>query len=402
MLSTFLNTFLLILLVYIFLSVAYLFILSIAGKFFYKTEKYSVSESQKRIAIFIPAYKEDGIIVSTAKSMLVLNYPRKLYDVYILADSFQQSTLEALRQLPVHVLEVHFEKSTKTKALNEGFRRINEHYDIALICDADNVLAKNFLKKINDAFIAGAKAVQGQRVAKNFDTSYAILDSCSEGINNHIFRKGTNAVGLASAVIGSGMAFEYNNAKEVLGEINAIGGFDRPLQIKMVERGIKIIYLEDALVFDEKVNSLHTFKQQRKRWLSSQLIYLKEYFVPGINQLLKGNFSYFNLAVLNSIIMPRAFLLILLPLLVIAAFFINKLIGLAYAFTWVLFLASMLLSLPKGSFNKNLLYAIFKLPRTALAMFSSMIGIKSSNKTFIHTTHSKTEVTNPLFEEYNS
>jgi cellulose synthase/poly-beta-1,6-N-acetylglucosamine synthase-like glycosyltransferase len=402
MLSTFLNVFFGIIFVYFFLSVLYLFILSVSGKLFYKKGKFAAKAPSKKIAIFIPAYKEDSIIVSTANSMLRLNYPGELYDVYILADSFHEETLSELRTLALEIIEVKFEKSTKAKALNAGFNQIKKEYDIALICDADNVLAKGFLRKVNNAFNANAKAIQGQRVAKNMDTSYAILDTISEGINNHIFRKGTNAIGLSSAVIGSGMAFEYNTVKKVLGEINAVGGFDRPLQLKIVKQGIKIEYLEDALIFDEKVDSLHAFKQQRKRWLSSQLVYLKEYFVPGFKQLLLGNLSYFNLAVINSIIMPRVFLLLLLPLLVIVGFFINNILGTAYALTWILFLISMLISLPEGSFNKNLFLAILKLPSTALAMFSSMIGIKSSNKTFIHTTHSKTEVTNPLFEKYNS
>lgn len=400
MVNTLITTLAAILFIYFSVTVVYLLVLSIAGKFFYRTN-YPTAIAKKKIAVFIPAYKEDGVIISTAKSMLVLDYPPELYDVYILADSFLPQTLEALQQLPVEIFEVKFEKSTKAKALNEGFSRINKHYDIALICDADNVLAKDFLRKINDAFVAGEKAIQGQRVAKNFDSSYAILDSYSENINNHIFRKGTNAVGLSSAVIGSGMAFEYNSAKEVLHKINAVGGFDKPLQIKMVERGAKIIYLEEALIFDEKVDSLNTFKQQRKRWVSSQLIYLKEYFIPGIKQLFKGNLSYFNLAVLNSMIMPRAFLIIVLPLLTIGAFLITKPLGAAFAFIWILFLVSMLISLPRGSFNKEFLSALLKLPRTSLAMFSSVIGIKSSNKTFIHTTHSKTEVNNPLFKEHN-
>ena len=292
MLSTFLNLFFGIVFVYFSLSVLYLFILSISGKLFYKKNKFPSTIPSKRIAVFVPAYKEDGIIVSTANSMLRLDYPRDLYDVYILADSFQEETLIELRKLPVELIEVKFEKSTKAKALNVGFSLIKKDYDIALICDADNVLAKNFLKKVNDAFNANARAIQGQRVAKNMDTSYAILDACSEGINNHIFRKGTNAVGLSSAVIGSGMAFEYNTVKKVLSEIHAVGGFDRPLQIKIVEQRIKIEYLEDALVFDEKVDSLQAFQQQRKRWLSSQFVYIKQNFLPGIKQPIKGNASY--------------------------------------------------------------------------------------------------------------
>jgi cellulose synthase/poly-beta-1,6-N-acetylglucosamine synthase-like glycosyltransferase len=399
MLSIFLNIFFGFLFIYFALSVCYLFILAIAGKYFYKREKYEVITPEKKIAVFVPAYKEDGIIVSTAKSMLALEYPRDLYDVYILADSFQKETIEALKQLPVEVIEVKFEKSTKTKALNEGFRWISKNYDVALICDADNVLAKNFLKKVNDAFTRNVKGIQGRRVAKNMDTSYAILDSCSEAINNHIFRKGTNAVGLSSAVIGSGMAFDYSCAKEVLSEINAVGGFDRPLQLKIVERGIKIEYLENALIFDEKVDSLHAFKQQRKRWLSSQYIYMKQYFFPGFKQLLKGNISYFNLAIANNLVLPRAYLLLLLPVLILISYFIKNEWFPFFLATAVVYLLTLAIALPSVMVNKKLFYAILKMPEAIGAMVLTAFQMKNANKTFIHTVHTKTEVSNTLYNQ---
>lgn len=399
MLSTFWNIVATVSFSYVALSVAYLFILSVAGKFFQTKHKYPQASPEKRIAIFIPAYKEDSIIISTAKSMLLLDYPQELYDVYVLADSFQRETLEHLRKLPLKVIEVHFEKSTKVKALNVGFQNIQDHYDIALICDADNVLAKNFLKKVNAAFVAGAKAIQGQRVAKNFDTSYAILDACSEGINNHIFRKGTNAIGLSSAIIGSGMAFDYETCKEVLSKINAVGGFDRPLQINMAEQKIKIIYLEDALVFDEKVDSVNAFKQQRKRWLSAQFIYLKKFFVRGLKKLLQGNLSYFNLAVANNIVLPRAYLLLLLPFLILLTYFFDPrwciyfvAVGLVYFFT-------LLMALPETLINKKLFYAILTMPQAVVAMLVAAFQTKNANQTFIHTVHTKTEVSNNLYKE---
>jgi cellulose synthase/poly-beta-1,6-N-acetylglucosamine synthase-like glycosyltransferase len=53
----------------------------------------------QRIAILVPAYKEDGIIVSTALSHLQLDYPRDLFDVYILADSFQEGYVTAVARV---------------------------------------------------------------------------------------------------------------------------------------------------------------------------------------------------------------------------------------------------------------------------------------------------------------
>jgi len=399
MLSSITNVFFVLLFSYCGISVLYLFVFSLTGKLFYKKNMSVSVEPIKRIGVLVPAYKEDGIILATARNLVQLNYPSELYDVFIIADSFQEETLKQLRELPLCVIEVSFDKSTKTKALNAGFSYIKKEYDIALICDADNILANDFLRILDHSFSNGARAVQGRRVAKNLDSSFAILDACSEAINNNIFRKGANALGLSSAVIGSGMAFEFEKIKNILGEIDAVGGFDKPLQLKIVEQGIKIQYLEEALIFDEKVDSSYAFKQQRKRWVSSQFIYLKKFFMPAVKQLAKGNLSYFNLAIANNLVLPRAFLLLILPALVVVTLFISPSWAMLFTAIWILYLFSLFLALPAMLVNKDLFYAVFKLPKAIGAMIAALFEMKKANKTFIHTVHTKTEVTNTLFND---
>lgn len=391
-----------VLFLYCALSVLYLFGFSFWGKLFYKNSSARVKGATpvNRIAVLVPAYKEDNIILSTVTHLLRLDYPQDLYDIYVIADSFRQQTVQKLQQLPIHVVEVSFDKSTKTKSLNEAFKRISKPYNIALICDADNILAKDFLLKIDAAFAGGARAVQGRRVAKNLDTSYAILDACSEGINNHIFRKGANALGLSASVIGSGMAFPYNTIRKILSEVKAVGGFDKVLQLKLVEEGIEIKYLDDALVFDEKVDSSHAFKQQRKRWVSSQFIYLKQFFLPALKQLFRGNMSYVNLAIANNFVLPRAFLLALLPLLVLVSFFLSSGWVIATVALGLLYMITLALAIPVELITRDLFTAVLRLPRAVMLMFGTVVGMKKANKTFIHTVHTKTEVSNTLFNDH--
>jgi cellulose synthase/poly-beta-1,6-N-acetylglucosamine synthase-like glycosyltransferase len=389
-----------IVLIYCAGSVLYLFILSVAGRLgSRKGAGFAPAVPEKKIAVLVPAYKEDGIILSTVHNLLELDYPRELHRVYIIADSFQEETIVALRQLPVEVLAVSFDKSTKTKSLNEAFGRIRDEFDIALICDADNMLAPDFLRRINDAFAAGAKAIQGRRVAKNLDTSFAILDACSEAINNHIFRKGAYTMGLSSAVIGSGMAFEFGTIKVILSEVKAVGGFDKIVQLGIVEQGNRIHYLENALVFDEKVGSSRAFQQQRKRWVSSQFIYLKRYFARACRLLLRGNLSYFNLAVANSLVPPRAFLFVLLPLVTVAGLFFGWGWAIAGFGFGVLFVMSLAMGVPAELVNKDLWMAILRLPRAIVVMVGTLFHIRKADKTFIHTVHTKTEIGNNAFRD---
>ncbi|MEP6684161.1 MAG: glycosyltransferase [Parafilimonas sp.] len=388
----------LVLLAYCSFSVLYFFIFSVAGTLLKKSSGSNYALAVKRIAVLVPAYKEDNIILSTAQNLLKLDYPKYWFDIYIIADSFQPSTIQQLKNLRVNVIEVAFENSTKTKSLNEAFRQIAKPYDIALICDADNILCDDFLRQINYQFSNGIKAVQGKRVAKNIDTDFAVLDGCSEAINNHIFRKGANALGLSSAVIGSGMAFEFNTVKNILSEISAVGGFDKPLQLKIVESGNKIKYLEDALIFDEKIDNPNAFKQQRKRWLLSQFTYLKEFFVPGFKQLFKGNFSYFNLAVLNNLVPPRVLLIFALLLLSVLSYAVQSLlIFKLFAAVTLLYFIALLIALPHQLLSKKTFAAVLQLPKAMLLMVGSLFTLRKAKNVFIHTMHTKNEINNPLY-----
>ena len=100
-------------------------------------EKIEEKSTLSRIAAFIPGYKEDSVIYHVAKKAAAHDYPENLFDVYVIADSFEESTLEKLRQLPVKLMEVSFEKSTKAKSLNQVMERIEEEYDIILFAAAD-------------------------------------------------------------------------------------------------------------------------------------------------------------------------------------------------------------------------------------------------------------------------
>jgi cellulose synthase/poly-beta-1,6-N-acetylglucosamine synthase-like glycosyltransferase len=391
------HLFYLLLFVFLAFSVIYLFILSLAGRL-RRTEPARISGAPKHnIAVMVAAYKEDGIIVSTARNLLALDYPAELRTIYILADSFQPETLQQLRQLPIEVVEVVFEKSTKAKSLNAAFSRIQKDHDIVLICDADNMLEENFLRKLDGEFAAGERAVQGNRVAKNLDSPFAVLDACSEAIGNHVFRKGSNALGLSSSVIGSGMAFDFAEMRQIMSEIDATGGFDKILQLKVVERGHSIRYLDDALVYDEKISNSKAFGNQRKRWVASQHQYLKRFFLPSLRQLFRGNLNYFNLGILHNFVPPRSFLFVLLPLLVVLSFFVHPMLYWVGASTalMLIFLLAMMMGVPAKLVNRDLFHAMLRLPRAVFIMFGTLLHLKKANKTFIHTVHTKTEVNNP-------
>lgn len=383
-----------LLIAYAIYTVSYTFLNSLAALFM-PARKFAITPSLKKFVVFIPAYKEDGVIVSVAQQALKQTYNNDFYDVVVIADSLQETTLDRLRQLPIKTIEVSFENSTKVKALNAAMEKLGDDYEVALVLDADNIMDKDCLMLMNAAFNAGLKSVQGRRTAKNKNSSFAILDGISEHINNHIYRKGQNALGFSSSLIGSGMAFDYKVFKKTLAGMTSIGGFDRELEVKLLEQGIRTIYYEDAIVYDEKVDNPQSFGKQRTRWIAAQYLYLFKYFFKGMGALLAGKISYFNSSILRNIQLPRIINLGLLGLWTFTVIVFNSFFAETLWF-WVaaysLYLSAFIIAIPLKSYNKDFFISLLKLPQAFFIMLLCFFKLKSAKNKFIHTPHNYVEL----------
>jgi len=386
-----------ILFAYLLLASLYIFVYSVAGLFYRQKQKDNVSKIRK-FAVLIPGYKEDAVIVHVAEEATLQNYPKDKFEVIIIADTFKKETLDALHKLPVRVVEVVFEVSKKSKALNKCMEVIGNDYDVAFILDADNIMEKDVLTKINAAFDQGFDAVQGHRTAKNLNAAFAILDALSEEINNHIFRKGHRVLGVSSALIGSGMGIDYALFKKTMATIDSVGE-DKEVELKLIKKGYTIEYVDDAIIYDEKTQESGNFVNQRRRWIAAQLGYFRSDFLDGIHALItKGNFDYFD-KVMQMVQPPRILLSGVL-------FFLSLLFGaihfLPYAelqqyfapgFYWWLGLLvvtafALLFAIPRRFYNKQTFLALLSLPKGFILMFMSLLKVKGASKQFLHTEHS--------------
>jgi cellulose synthase/poly-beta-1,6-N-acetylglucosamine synthase-like glycosyltransferase len=277
--------------------------------------------------------------------------------------------------------------------LNAVLALLSDDYGYAVILDADNVMDVDFLKHMNDAGTSGYKAIQGQRKPKNQDTTLSFLDGVSEAINNHIYRQGSVALGLSASINGSGIAFDYMALKTKLADMNSIGGFDRELELKLLLDGIKVHYYPLAIVLDEKTSKSEVFQNQRKRWISSQYFYLRKYFKSGISKLFKGDYTFFNSAVLRNIQLPRLVNIGLLTTLTSAFSFIQSYLFFGYLPWLILFIlntVAILIAIPREMYSGRLFRSLFALPGIFVRMFLLLFKLKGSNKKFIHTPHSVT------------
>lgn len=366
-------------------QVVYLFVYSLASIFSYHPNLVSNCSGKKnKIVVFIPGYKEDRIIIDTATQALKQSYPKECYEVIVLADSFSDETLAGLGQLDVTTLVVSFENSTKAKSLNKGLQMASESApDIAVILDSDNIMAHDFLEKVNEGYNAGYKVIQGHRTAKNQQTDFALLDAINEEIGNSIFRKGHRVLGVSSALIGSAMAFDFQYFRTIMNDIEDVAGEDKLVELKILKEKQLIEYFEDALVYDEKVSNATNFSKQRTRWVGVQVYFFKHYFLDGLKELFKGNFGYFD-KVFQFFLIPKVLLIGLLTLL--GFFSAISLISQWWLAMAIAYILALLMAIPRSFYNLRLLRAVANIPKAILFMILGILRIRK-------TTASKFEVT---------
>ena len=342
-----------------------------------------------RYLVLYPAYNEDRVIVPAVRTFLGQYYPYEAFHVAVISDHMQPETNQTLAALPITLLQPVFEKSSKAKAMQYTMEHIKDDYDYVIIMDADNVVNSDFLAQLNDSCAHGYRAIQCHRCAKNKNNDIAVLDGVSEEINNTIFRKAHNRVGLSSALIGSGMCIDFKWFRENVFKLSTAGE-DRELEALLLKDRVFIKYEPDIHVFDEKVSNKDNFQKQRLRWMTAQiqsLFSLLPYIPKAVMTL---NLDFIDKTIQQALI-PRS-------MLVVAAFgmaIVMTVFSLIFSLTWYvkwwcLFLAiciALYIATPRQLRSHSVFGKLLSLPKLVWKMVMNLLKIDRKNTDFIHTQH---------------
>ncbi|MDD2498316.1 MAG: glycosyltransferase family 2 protein, partial [Desulfitobacteriaceae bacterium] len=345
---------------WIFLGVVYLLLFALYTQK-KKPNPYPQARIQHPILVLFPAYKEDKVIVESVRSFLQQDYPAALYQVTVISDGMKEETNDYLRAFPVTVLNARFEKSSKAAALNLAMEtHQGQAYDIVAILDADNIAAPDFLQKINDAFDFGIQAIQVHRVSKEVTTDVSVLDRTSEEINNSIFREGHVRAGLSSALIGSGMAFDYDWFARHIPRVTSAGE-DKELELLLLKDNVYVDYLSDVYVYDEKISSATAFYRQRRRWIAAQFDLLGKGVRYLPQAIFTGNLDYCD-KIYQWLLPPRIVLAGFTFLVGVAWIIFDWTLSLKWWMTFFLLLCALSLAMPDKLYDASFKKALRKLP----------------------------------------
>ena len=268
----------------------YTMLISVIG--FFTTRKYPKANKYHRYAVLVAARNEEAVIARMVESVRNQAYPSGRLTVFVVADNCTDATALAARRAGAVVYE-HQNENERTKgfALRYLVKCIRRDYGIDafegyFIFDADNVLKRDYMVRMNDAFDAGEKVVVSFRNSKNLNGSWIAASYALHWLRTcRTEHRGRSILGLSARVQGTGVLF----AGELIRDGWNYTSFteDRAFSADAVVKGYHIAYQDAAEFYDEQPEDMRVALRQRLRWAKGHL----QSFTESGGKLLRGVFT---------------------------------------------------------------------------------------------------------------
>ncbi|MDF2880979.1 MAG: glycosyl transferase, group 2 family [Clostridiaceae bacterium] len=248
----------------------------------WKGRKTKSVKPKKSFALIVAAHNEEVVIADIVDSLKMLDYPKELYDIFVVADNCTDKTAYIAKQKGALVYERNNkDKRGKGYALEWMFSILfnsKKKYDAVAIFDADNLAHKNFLIEMNKKLCEGYKVVQGYLDSKNpQDTWITGSYSIAFWTCNRMFQLSRSNMGLSSQLGGTGFCIDTEMLQK-LGWGATCLTEDLEFTCKLVLNGYKVGWAHDAIIYDEKPLTMTQSWWQRKRWMQGFADVSSRYF----------------------------------------------------------------------------------------------------------------------------
>jgi cellulose synthase/poly-beta-1,6-N-acetylglucosamine synthase-like glycosyltransferase len=257
----------------------------------YRKKKKQHFAPQKSFAVLVAAHNEEQVVGALIENLKKLDYPKELYDIFVICDNCTDLTADIAREHGVFACERrNLNLRGKGYAiewmLKELWKR-ERQYDAVVMFDADNLVGSDYLIHMNDDLCSGSRVIQAYLDTKNpsdswITASYAI----SYYFSNRFWQLPRTNLNLANFLGGTGMCFEVGLLKQIgWGATSLVE--DLEFSMRCVKLGIKPSFNYEARVYDEKPLTFKTSAKQRLRWMQGHFDVAKRYFFPLLWQGIK-------------------------------------------------------------------------------------------------------------------
>ncbi|REE85197.1 cellulose synthase/poly-beta-1,6-N-acetylglucosamine synthase-like glycosyltransferase [Paenibacillus taihuensis] len=260
----------------------YQFVISLFG--IVRKRKEAKHAPQKSFAVLVAAHNEGQVVGALIENLRNLDYPKELYDIFVICDNCTDNTAEIARSMGVHAMErknPHLRgKGHAIEWMLKELWAMPRQYDGIVMFDADNLVGNDFLTYMNNDLCEGHKVIQGYLDTKNPTDSWVTASyAITYWYCNRLWQLSRRNLNMANYLGGTGMCFETNLIKEMgWGATSLVE--DLEFSMRCVKRGIHPVLNYDAKVYDEKPLSFKASARQRLRWMQGHFTVARSYFFP--------------------------------------------------------------------------------------------------------------------------
>jgi cellulose synthase/poly-beta-1,6-N-acetylglucosamine synthase-like glycosyltransferase/peptidoglycan/xylan/chitin deacetylase (PgdA/CDA1 family)/spore germination protein YaaH len=236
---------------------------------FRKRQNFATPDYSPRVAVLIPAYNEETVIVRTIRSVMMSTY--KNLRIIVIDDGSTDRTLEVATEAYQKEIEsgrvalLTKPNGGKAEALNFALEHLEEEIYIGI--DADGVIAHDAIGRLVCHFanpkigaVAGNAKV-GNRV--NLWTRWQALEYIT---SQNFERRALDLFDVVMVVPGAIGAWRTSAVKAGGGYHSNTVAEDADLTMNLLEQGFSVIYEDQALAFTEAPVNADGLMRQRFRW----------------------------------------------------------------------------------------------------------------------------------------
>ena len=238
-----------------------------------RPKDYGRHPASTRFAVLIAARNEEAVIGSLIRSLRDQDYPRELYDIWVIPNNCTDHTAQAARSFGARVLPCARPVRTKGEVLRYAYERLRGRgYDAWCVFDADNLVHRRFLAEMNSAWLAGAQAAQGFRDSKNpYDTPLSGCSSLYYWMLNRFHNGGRAGLDLSALITGTGFMISSRLLDRLGGWNSETISEDLELTAQCVLAGERVWWVPEAITYDEQPLTWAESRKQRRRWSSGTI-----------------------------------------------------------------------------------------------------------------------------------
>ena len=255
-----------------------------------------------RYAVLIAARNEENVISGLLDSLRAQTYDMSLVTVFVAADNCTDSTAAIARSHGAVVYERFNQLNVgKGYALDFLLQHIGADYpagfDGYFVFDADNILAPDYIERMNEMFSNGHEIVTSYRNSKNFGGNWISAGYALWFLRESRYLNGASTrLGSSAAVGGTGFLFSQRILNESHGWRFYLLTEDIEFSVYHILRGEKIAICESAVLYDEQPTDFRQSCRQRLRWAKGYVQVFLRYGGQLLRGAARGSWSCFDVS----------------------------------------------------------------------------------------------------------